>query len=190
MRHEVETSYTLIDIQQSIILVFMMLLALIFTLVKLEQNAKDKAINSPGDIIVQLFWENEKHVDLDLWIKAPGDQPVGYSNPSSVIFNLLRDDLGLTNDISGINEEVAYTRGKPDGEYIINVHSFSGGPHPTIAKIIVSKRTDSRTVVTFWTGTFEFKSNGIEHTFIRFYIKDGVVNSDYNFVQHPLRSKP
>jgi len=31
---------------------------------------------------------------VDLWVQAPGDVPVGYSNKSGGVLNLLRDDLG------------------------------------------------------------------------------------------------
>ena len=34
----------------------------------------------PGNVIVELFWDNERDVDIDLWVKAPDDIPVGYSN--------------------------------------------------------------------------------------------------------------
>ena len=58
--------------------------------------------------------------------QAPGDVPVGYSNKSGKIFNLLRDDLG-SQDITDYNYEVAYTRGTPGGEYVVNLHMYRGG---------------------------------------------------------------
>ena len=40
--------------------------------------------------------------DVDLWVQAPGDMPVGYSNKGGAVFNLLRDDLGQQLDLSGL----------------------------------------------------------------------------------------
>jgi hypothetical protein len=35
---------------------------------------------SPGNIIVEVRWPDEVDADVDLWVEAPGDRPVGYSN--------------------------------------------------------------------------------------------------------------
>lgn len=94
----------------------------------------------PGRIIVEIFWDPELPADIDLWVKAPGDIPVGYSNKGGKIFNLLRDDLGHVNDVSNINHEISYSRGRPPGEYIINIHAFSlkGSKVPIKVLIVIS----------------------------------------------------
>src|SRR5437667_7216328 len=53
-----------------------------------------KSAPPPGNVIVEMTWAKESDSDVDLWVQAPGDVPVGYSNKSGMIFNLLRDDLG------------------------------------------------------------------------------------------------
>lgn len=191
-RHEVEASYTLIDIQQSFILVLIMILALIFTLVKLEQTATE-AVKSPGDVIVQLYWQDKNVTDLDLWVEAPGDKPVGYSNTAGLFFNLLRDDLGGDFDITGLNEEVAFSRGLPDGEYTVNVHSYSPdtkGGYPVRAIIKVSARLgEYQTLTDIYSGEYTFTHGNDEHTFVRFTIKDRQWDRKYNsLVPRLLRS--
>jgi hypothetical protein len=52
----------------------------------------------PGNVIVEVRWPDELDADVDLWVEAPGDVPVGYSNKGGAIFNLLRDDLGRKAD--------------------------------------------------------------------------------------------
>ena len=79
----------------------------------------------PGNIVVELHWPNELNTDVDLWVQAPGDVPVGYSNRGGRVFNLLRDDLGHLNDTSGLNYEIAFSRGAPAGEYTVNLHLYS-----------------------------------------------------------------
>jgi hypothetical protein len=69
----------------------------------------------PGNVMVEARWADELDTDVDLWVQAPGDVPVGYSNKSGVIFNLLRDDLGRNADPTQLNYEVSYSRGVPPG---------------------------------------------------------------------------
>ena len=59
----------------------------------------------PGNVMVEANWPPELDSDVDLWVQAPGDVPVGYSNKGGAVFNLLRDDLGQQLDVSGLNYE-------------------------------------------------------------------------------------
>jgi len=78
----------------------------------------------PGNLVVSARWPDRIDADVDLWVQAPGDRPVGYSNLGGRVFNLLRDDLGIKQDLDGANFEVAYSRGLPPGEYTINLHLY------------------------------------------------------------------
>ncbi|MCH8096397.1 MAG: hypothetical protein IID53_04910 [Proteobacteria bacterium] len=82
----------------------------------------------PGNVIVEIHWPSNQAVDVDLWVKAPGEFPVGFWNQGGEIFNLLRDDLGFVGDATDENYEIVYSRGIPQGEYIVNVHMY--GPLP------------------------------------------------------------
>lgn len=113
---------------------FCLLLLLILVLVPPVPQGKE--VTSPGTVSVEIHWPNGP-VDIDLWVKAPGDSPVGYSRLSGRVFNLLRDDLGTSNDDLAINYETAYSRGAPDGEWIVNVHYYSGGG-PVSVDVIAS----------------------------------------------------
>jgi hypothetical protein len=79
---------------------------------------------APGNVIVEISWPEKVDADVDLWVEAPGDVAVGYSNKGGLIFNLLRDDLGGQADVTEINYEVSYSRGVPEGEYTVNVHLY------------------------------------------------------------------
>ena len=95
----------------------------------------------PGNVIVELFWDDKRDVDIDLWVQAPDDIPVGYSNKGGIFFNLLRDDLGIYKDNSPVNYEVSYSRGISDGVYIANVHLYREDKapfKPIIAELLVS----------------------------------------------------
>lgn len=93
---------------------------------KTEQDTEEH--KAPGNVVIEIHWPNDLPVDVDLWVQAPDDIPVGFWNQGSRVFNLLRDDLGLEGDASGLNYEVCYSRGIPTGEYTVNVHMY--GPLP------------------------------------------------------------
>ena len=102
---------------------------------------EEAASTPPGNVIVELFWDDERDVDIDLWVKAPDDIPVGYSNKGGIFFNLLRDDLGIYKDNSPVNYEVSYSRGISKGVYITNVHLYREDKapfKPITAELLIS----------------------------------------------------
>ena len=102
---------------------------------------EESSSTPPGNVIVELFWDDKRDVDIDLWVQAPDDIPVGYSNKGGLFFNLLRDDLGIYKDNSPVNYEVSYSRGISDGIYIANVHLYREDKvpfKPIIAELLVS----------------------------------------------------
>jgi hypothetical protein len=94
----------------------------------------------PGNVVIEMHWPDELPVDVDLWVQAPNDVPVGFWNQGSQYFNLLRDDLGLEGDASGRNYEVSYSRGILPGEYTVNVHMYGKVPAGVVVpvRVIVS----------------------------------------------------
>ncbi len=100
----------------------------------------------PGEVMVEVRWPDDHDADVDLWVQAPGDVPVGYSNKGGAIFNLLRDDLGNRFDATGMNYEVAYGRGAPPGEYTVNLHLYRNpsGVLPVPARVAVSLKSDEQ----------------------------------------------
>jgi hypothetical protein len=105
------------------------------------------AIDAPGNVVVEIRWPSGLDADVDLWVQAPGDTPVGYSNKGGRIFNLLRDDLGGADDLSGLNYEVAFSRGAPAGEYTVNLHLYRGdaGQLPTPVEVTVGVKSRPET---------------------------------------------
>ncbi|MDX1374618.1 MAG: hypothetical protein R3357_03580 [Burkholderiales bacterium] len=93
-----------------------------------EKRDENRDTLAPGNVVVEIHWPDDLPVDVDLWVQAPRDVPVGYWNQGSRFFNLLRDDLGLENDATGQNYEVSYSRGIPAGEYTVNVHMYGTVP--------------------------------------------------------------
>ena len=107
---------------------------------KAEDETQDP--RAPGNVIVEVHWPRDMPYDVDLWVRAPEDVPVGFYNQGSEYFNLLRDDLGDEADATGLNYEISYSRGIPAGEYIVNVHMYGLLPAglEIPVKVVVSVR--------------------------------------------------
>ncbi len=122
-------------------------LALVILVFHINPPKKDDAENerARGNVRVEVQWPNEMNVDIDTWVKAPGDVAVGYSNLNGRVFNLVRDDLGSHADLTEMNYEVAFSRGIPAGEWIINLHWFSnshGAVEVPVKVLITMKKVD------------------------------------------------
>lgn len=123
------------------------MLALVILMFHINPPKQEDADNqrARGNMRVEVQWPNEMDVDVDTWIQAPGDTPVGYSNLNGRVFNLVRDDLGTYADLTGMNYEVASSRGLPAGEWTINLHWFSnnmGVIEVPVKVLITMKKTD------------------------------------------------
>jgi hypothetical protein len=101
-------------------------------------------ISPPGNVIVEIRWPDGLDADVDLWVQAPGDVPVGYSNKGGAVFNLLRDDLGVRGDATGLNYETSYSRGILPGEYVVNLHLFrnTAQTYPVPVTVVTSVKRD------------------------------------------------
>jgi hypothetical protein len=135
-----------------------------------EPKQKSDEHRSPGNVVVEIHWPNDLPVDVDLWVQAPNDVPVGFFNQGSEHFNLLRDDLGTEGDATNLNYEVSYSRGIKAGEYIVNVHMY--GPVPggiTVpVDVVVSVRQKYDTLRQVLKTTIDLKRRNQEETAFRF----------------------
>jgi hypothetical protein len=156
------------------------------------QSAKEST-EPPGNVIVEVRWPDELDSDVDLWVEAPGDVPVGYSNKGGAIFNLLRDDLGQKRDATNLNYEVSYSRGIPPGEYTVNVHLYrnTGGvlPIPVTVVTSVKKSADER-ARQLLASKVELDREGEEITVYRFKLSDNgdLVAGSVHSLQRDLRA--
>ncbi|MCB1833807.1 MAG: hypothetical protein KDH19_10270 [Geminicoccaceae bacterium] len=150
-------------------------------------------IDPPGNVIIEVRWPDEMDSDVDLWVQAPGDMPVGYSNKGGVIFNLLRDDLGRRADATGMNYEVSYSRGIPPGEYTVNVHLYRNPARtfPIPVTVVTSvKKTAKESAKQILASKLDLDREGQESTVFRFELdEDGdLVPGSVHNLQTKLRS--
>lgn len=136
-----------------------------------EQHDEHKA---PGNVIVEMHWPSNLPYDVDLWVKAPGEVPVGFWNQGGQTFNLLRDDLGGEFDATDENYEITYSRGIPSGEYIVNVHMYGPLAYGVVipVTVVVSVKTKFADAQQILTSTVLLERRGQEETVYRFRLDD------------------
>ena len=109
------------DLLTALLVVFIAMAALSLIAV-VQQPGRNVAIQ--GNLIVAMHWDPRSDSDVDLWVKSPGDEPVGYKRLSGLNCNLLRDDLGRQHDPNSQNEEMTVCRNAPAGAYAVNVMAY------------------------------------------------------------------
>lgn len=142
----------------------------IITLAAINPASQEQQLSPPGNLVVSAAWP-AGNIDVDLWLRAPGDKAVGYSNKSGKIWSLLRDDLGVANDETSLNYESAFSRGLPDGEYVVNVRCYGCLAPPVPVDVEVRLATGSLV----WRGTVVLEMDKQEKTALRWKMADGAV---------------
>ncbi len=108
---------------------FLFLIALLL----LNPPAKTGIIDPKAEFLITVSWPDGDPNDIDVWATGPNGKKVWYKRTQDGLMHLDRDDRGLANDkqvingkeiINPLNQEVLTLRGRPPGEYIINVHYF------------------------------------------------------------------
>jgi len=200
-RDEVDSSGTLFrDVLSLALLGFLAVIVVLLPHVNPKGVERASNAPAPGNVIVEITWPNDMNADVDLWVQAPGDVPVGYSNKGGVVFNLLRDDLGQYLDPTGINHEVAYSRGIIAGEYVVNAHAYRVDrkrPPPIDVHLLVSVRTNTlesgeAPFVAPLLGTrARLRREGEEITLLRFRLDAGgrIVPDSVHSLYKPLRAR-
>ncbi len=154
-------------------------------------RAATETVQPPGNVMIEARWPDGMDTDVDLWVQAPGDVPVGYSNKGGAIFNLLRDDLGERADATGINYEISYARGMPPGEYTANLHLYrnpSGG-RVQVTVVASVKATVQDSAKQILAANVELVREGQELTVFRFRLDaaGALVPGSVTSLQKPLR---
>lgn len=151
------------------------------------------AMEPPGNVVVEVTWPETWDTDVDLWVQAPGDVPVGYSNKGAAIFNLLRDDLGKRADATNLNYEVSYSRGIPPGEYTVNLHLYRNPERqlPVPATVVVSVKSNPQdSAKQILASKVDLTREGQELTVFRFALDEAgkLVPGSVHNLQRPLRN--
>lgn len=116
------------DLLWSLLACFLIVAALLINqTAKKKAEAEEQGERSAGDISVYVFWPDGIDVDIDTHLLDPTGEHTFFASRGGRVWNLLRDDLGLSHDVSSRNFENAYARAAIPGDYIVNVHVYRKG---------------------------------------------------------------
>lgn len=125
----------LMNLSISFAAIFMLSVMLINRPVKAQH-----AVDERARLLIVMTWDPQSADDLDLWVKTPGGEKVGYTHPNGLVANLQRDDMGPINDYIELpdgrrqyrrfNQEITSIRSMAEGHYVVNVEFFRRHPDP------------------------------------------------------------
>lgn len=165
--------------------------------------AQTQATQPPGRLVVSLHWQAGTDIDVDLWVRSPGDEsPVGYSHRTDKVFDLLHDDRGRAIECAGQpaecddgRTETAVARFLPEGLWTLNAVAYQSYDHVFPVHVWVEvDRIDSETHAT----AHLFRREGAlthdrqEITLLDFRLdaSGNVIPGSDNDLLHPLWSGP
>jgi hypothetical protein len=182
------------EIFVALILVRFVLLALLLIfLVPKEDDKKESNVEERNALRIEINWENGRDVDVDIWAKAPGDKPVGWTNKGGKYLDLVRDDLGHEDHQPSPNYEITYGRKLVDGEYIVNLYLWANREKdwpvvPVKVDIyLIDLNQKSANPNKIFNDTVQLNKTGQEVTVLRFNVVNGVPDkTSFNSVYRKL----
>jgi hypothetical protein len=162
-----------------IAMIFLSMVIVLLLFVNPPKQNETQEIKAVGSLMVETIWDNENPIDVDTWVRGPDGVKVGYSNKSGPLFNLLRDDTGHANDVSGMNYENIFSRGIIPGWYTVNLHLFAQhtGTLPATVRVVLSMKSHpSAGMVQFYAVDIPMMKPREEVTVLRFRIDGNTVD--------------
>jgi len=193
-----------IDLLFNTLVGFVFLFILAFILI--NPIAKKSDIEIVAEFIVKINWPTDSPHDIDLWMRDPLGNYVGFTSKDVGLMSLARDDLGTANDtVYGPkgepitvyrNEEMITIRGIIPGEYIVNVHWYGKKPVseklgekeyvPMPVQVQIEKINPYNVV---FADTVELQRKGHEVTVIRFTVDEKGNVSNFNDLDYSIIGK-
>lgn len=147
-------------------------------LLLLNPPAKSGIIDPKAEFMVTTSWEDGSPNDIDTWIAGPDGKLVWYKKPQDGLMHLDRDDRGMSNDmqliggkevINPLNQEVITIRGRPPGEFVVNVHYYRNLNGREVPVTVYVAEVNPKLKVLHY-ATITLKNQGEEQTAVRFSI--------------------
>ncbi|MGB1258256.1 MAG: hypothetical protein ACPG51_20450 [Thiolinea sp.] len=166
----------------------------LISLLLINPPAKSGIINPKAEFLITVSWEDGSANDVDTWVQGPQGTRVWYKQAQNGLMHLDRDDRGLTNDtqqvdgqeiINPLNQEVVTIRGRPPGEFIVNVHYYKSQDGQAVpVSIYVAEVNPTLKVLHY--ATLDLKNEGEEKTAVRFTLNNQGEVENINTLQTSL----
>jgi hypothetical protein len=172
-----KSTLAFIDLLFNVLVGFVFLFIIAFILIN-PITKKDNII-VPAEIMIVLKWPDGIDVDMDLWVKDPANNVVGYRHVNGGIMHLDRDDLGMKSEsvivddkeiVMTLNREVITLRGIVPGEYKISVHYYRDGEKDSQVAVIpvTVEVTKINPYSVIFSQTINYDSEGQTKNFYKF----------------------
>lgn len=148
----------------------------LISLLLINPPAKSGIINPKAEFLITVSWEDGSANDIDTWVQGPQNTRVWFKQTQNGLMHLDRDDRGLTNDtqqvdgqeiVNPLNQEVVTIRGRPPGEFIVNVHYYKSTDQLEVPVTIYVAEVNPTLKVLHY-ATLSLKKEGEEKTAVRF----------------------
>lgn len=166
----------------------------LISLLLINPPAKSGIINPKAEFLITVSWEDGSANDIDTWVQGPQGTRVWYKQAQNGLMHLDRDDRGLTNDtqqvdgqeiVNPLNQEVVTIRGRPPGEFIVNVHYYKSQDGQAVpVSIYVAEVNPTLKVLHY--ATLDLKKEGEEKTAVRFTLNNQGEVENINTLQTSL----
>ncbi|MDO6513680.1 hypothetical protein [Neptuniibacter sp. 2_MG-2023] len=169
---------------------FLFLIALLL----LNPPAKSGIIDPKAEFIITVSWPDGDPNDIDVWATGPEGTKVWYKKAQDGLMHLDRDDRGLANDtqvvngkeiINPLNQEVLTIRGRPSGEFVINVHYFKSETKKKVPVTVYLAEVNPVMKVLYYQTTV-LAEEGDEKTVVRFSLTSAGQVTNINQLQKSL----
>ncbi|TXH67650.1 MAG: hypothetical protein E6Q85_09325 [Thiothrix sp.] len=153
---------------------FLFLIALLL----MNPTAKSGIINPKAEFMVTVSWPDNSPDDIDTWVEGPKGQLVWFKRPQEGLMHLDRDDRGQVNDmqlidgkeiVNPLNQEVATIRGRPPGEFVVNIHYYRSQTLQAVPVTVYLAEVNPPLKVLHY-ATTTLQREGEERTAVRFTI--------------------
>ncbi|MFL0808491.1 MAG: hypothetical protein K6L60_14505 [Oceanobacter sp.] len=177
---------------------FLFLIALLL----LNPPAETGIIDPKAEFLITVSWPDGNPNDVDIWVAGPDGKQVSYKRAQDGLMHLDRDDRGMINDtqvvngvemVNPLNQEVLTIRGRPPGEYIVNLHYFKRQGDDTednrVPVTVYLAEVNPRMKVLFYNTSY-LEQEGQEITAFRFTIAPSGNVTNINQLQKSLIHGP
>lgn len=165
-----------------------------------QQNKKfdEDGIKPPIFALIVVTWPNDMNADIDVHIKCPNEDLVNFVRKEACFANLERDARGSVSDWAIVdgqrveivdNREVISFRNTVPGEWIVNVHWYSGvlkKPVPVRVQII----SLNPSVQTVFTREVVLNSTQDESHVLRFQMNSNKTIGSFDFSRPTMLLSP
>ena len=153
---------------------FLFLIALLL----MNPTAKTGIINPKAEFMITVSWPDHSPDDIDTWVEGPKGQMIWFKRPQEGLMHLDRDDRGRVNDmqlidgkeiVNPLNQEIVSIRGRPAGEFIVNIHYYRSQTLQAIPVTVYLAEVNPTLKVLHY-ATTTLQREGEERTAVRFSI--------------------